>query len=163
MAGRSGRRQQESAMPVRDYDPRQGQAFQGDLAIIPVPNDVAIATDEETRPVEGRLIFSLGKRNGCDHAISLGDDLPGTAQAPVAQSGATAQTGTAHLYRDPAAAEQMVTRGLLTRSIGINCLVVTGGAVVISHPEHDGIRVPPGNYLIVRQTAGPFLGEPRYI
>lgn len=49
-------------MPVRNYDPRQGQAFQGDVAIIPIPDDIAIATTEEILPVAGRLIIQAGEQ-----------------------------------------------------------------------------------------------------
>ena len=163
-------------MPVRSYDPLQGQAFQGDVAIIPIPDDVAIATNEEIPPVEGRLIIQAGERSGHHHAIDLFDrvacfrddglarSLSSKSGAPRTQARARAPRATAHFYRDAAAATLMVTRGLLTRSdLAIGCLVVQGGAVVISHEEHDGIRVPPGNYLVGRQIEGSLQGEPRVI
>ena len=150
-------------MPVRDYDPQQEQAFQGDVAIIPVPDDIAIATDDEIAPIDGRLIIQEGEHSGHHHAIRLFDRVAhfrddglargaaGSARAKRPQS----QTGTAHLYRDAIAADLMVALGLLTRAdLAIGCLVVTGGSVVISHEEHDGIRVPPGNYLVGRQVEG---------
>ena len=159
-------------MPVRDYDPRQGQAFQGDVAIIPVPNDIAIATNEEIAPVDGRLIIQEGEHSGHHHAIRLFDRVAhfrddGLARGPARsahgkrpESRPAAARVTAHLYRDASAAELMVRRGLLTRSdLAIGCLVVTGGSVVISHEEHDGIRVPPGNYLVGRQVEGADANE----
>ncbi len=140
-------------MPVRDYDPCQGQAFQGDIAIIPMPNDIAIAANDEIAPVEGRLIIQEGERSGHHHAIHLFDNvahfrddglarwLSGEADTKPAKSRPAAQGGTAHLYRDATAAQRMVTRGLLTRSdLAIGCLVVKGVSVVVSHEEHEGIR-----------------------
>jgi hypothetical protein len=163
-------------MPVRSYDPLQGQAFQGDVTIIPIPDDVAIATNEEIPPVEGRLIIQAGERSGHHHAIDLFNRFArfrddGLARSLSSKSGALrtqapagAPRATAHFYRDAAAARLMVTRGLLTRSdLAIGCLVVQGGAVVITHEEHDGIRVPPGNYLVGRQIEGSLQGEPRMI
>jgi hypothetical protein len=155
-------------MPVRDYDPGQGQAFQGDVAIIPVPDDIAIATNEEIAPVDGRLIIQEGEHSGHHHAIHLFDRVAhfrddglahGLAPRARAKRRAT-QRGTAHLYRDAIVAELMVALGLLTREdLAIGCLVVTGGAVVISHEEHDGIRIPPGNYLVGRQVEGTGANE----
>jgi hypothetical protein len=155
-------------MPVRDYDPRQGQAFQGDVAIIPVPDIVSIATNDEIAPVDGRLIIQEGEQSGHHHAIRLFDrvayfrddglarELAPSAHAKRKES----QKGTAHLYRDATAAELMVALGLLTRvDLAIGCLVVAGGPVVISHEEHDGIRVPPGNYLVGRQVEGTDADE----
>lgn len=163
-------------MPVRNYEPRQGQAFQGDVAIIPIPDDVTIATNEEIPPVERRLIIQAGERSGHHHAIDLfyrvarfRDDglarsLSSKAAAPRTQARPEASRATAHFYRDIAAAQQMVTRGLLTRSdLAVGCLIVKGGAVIISHEKHDGIRVPPGNYLVGRQIEGSLQGEPRII
>jgi hypothetical protein len=163
-------------MPVRNYDPRQGQAFQGDVAVIPIPDDIAIATTEETVPVEGRLIIQAGEQSGHHHAIDLfgrvarfrDDGLahppPSRAAARRGQARPAVPAATAHFYRDTAAAEQMVTRGLLMRSdLAIGCLVVAGGAVIVSHEEHDGIRIPPGHYLIGRQIEGTLRGAPRTI
>jgi hypothetical protein len=155
-------------MQVQDYDPRQGQAFQGDVAIIPMPDDIAIATNEEIAPIEGRLIIQEGERSGHHHAIHLFERVAhfrddGLARGPAPSAGAKrteSQRGTARLYRDAGAAGLMVIRGLLTRSdLAIGCLVVTGGPIVISHEEHDGIRVPPGNYLVGRQVEGTGTDE----
>jgi hypothetical protein len=163
-------------MAVRSYDPRQGQAFQGDIAIIPIPAGIAIATDEEIPPVEGRLIIQAGETSGHHHAIDLSgravrfrDDglargLPAKAAAPCAKARPVAPKATAHFYRDGLTARLMVIRGLLTRAdLAVGCLVVKGGPVVISHEEHDGIRLPPGNYLVGRQIQASLQGEPRTI
>jgi len=41
---------------IRDYDPALGQAFQGDVSIIPIPDDIEVSTVDEIQPVDGRLI-----------------------------------------------------------------------------------------------------------
>jgi hypothetical protein len=150
-------------MPVRHYDPRQGQAFQGDVAIIPVPDDIAIATNEEIAPIDGRLVIQEGEHSGHHHAIRLLDRVAHFRDDGLARDladEARSPRGTAHLYRDATAAELMVALGLLTRAdLAIGCLVVTGGSVVITHEEHDGIRIPPGNYLVGRQVEGTGAAE----
>jgi len=53
----------------------------------------------------------------------------------------------------PAVGQEMVNRGILARAdLAVGVLVVEGRPVVVSHEEHDGIRLPPGNYLIGRQV-----------
>ena len=49
--------------------------------------------------------------------------------------------------------EAMRGKGILTRGdLAIGCLVVEGVSVVVTHEEHDGIRLPPGNYYVGRQV-----------
>lgn len=152
-------------MNIRNFDPAKGQAFQGDITIIPMPAGVKIATVDEIKPIDGRLIIQEGEASGHHHAI----DLPRTRsfRPPVevsdpvlhvrdtrlrkALGGST--TGAARLWRDPAAVEALRGAGTLTRiDLAIGCLVVEGGPVVIGHEEHDGIRVPAGNYYLGRQV-----------
>ena len=56
-------------MNIRDYDPTKGQAFQGDVAIVPVPKGIAISEHDEIKPVAGRLILQEGEVTGHHHAI----------------------------------------------------------------------------------------------
>jgi hypothetical protein len=157
-------------MPIRDYDPTLGQAFQGDVAIVPMPADITIAQGDEIKPVDGRLVVQEGEATGHHHAVALprgrrfrplaapvGDPLLAT-RSPLLRrmfgggrpSGRT--WATARLFRDRSAVQAMVSRGLLTRAdFAIGCLVVEGGPVVLTHEEHDGIRLPPGNYYVGRQ------------
>ena len=58
-------------MQVHDFDPKTGQAFQGDIAIIPMPSTIAIATSYEIKPRDGRLIIQEGEVSGHHHAITL--------------------------------------------------------------------------------------------
>jgi hypothetical protein len=155
-------------MKIRDYDPSKGCAFQGDVSIVPMPAHIKISTIDQIAPVDGRLILQEGEVSGHHHAINLrkrnfqsqpretGDPLMATRDPKLrkALGGASKKTdATARMYRDPAAANAMVTAGIMTRAdLAIACLVIEGDNVVISHEEHDGIRVPPGNYLIGRQV-----------
>lgn len=151
-------------MNIRDYDPTQGQAFQGDVAIIPMPKDIEIARHDEIKPVDGRLILQEGEVTGHHHAIVLErPDATANAARPVKTSRtaeklmADAEAGrivvpTARLFRDPEAVAELVRRGLLTRGdLAVGCLVVEGNSFVVGHEEHDGIRLPEGNYYIGRQ------------
>lgn len=158
-------------MNIRDYDPSKGQAFQGDVSIIPIPVDITIATSQEISPVKGRLILQEGEVSGHHHAIDLhqrhfqaqpretGDPLLATKSPRLRKAfgGMTKKnveqvTGTAHLYRDDVAVS-MVRRGILTRAdLAVGCLVVSGAPMALTHEEHDGIRLPPGSYLIGRQV-----------
>jgi hypothetical protein len=153
-------------MNIRDFDPALGQAFQGDIAIVPMPVGIRIATVDEIRPGEdGRLIIQEGEASGHHHAIELpaarnfrpaverGDPVSHTRDRKLHKAFGGRAVGTAKLYRDAAAVEALRGAGVLTRSnLAIGCLVVEGAPVVIRHEEHDGIRVPPGNYYLGRQV-----------
>lgn len=153
---------------IRNYDPALGQAFQGDVSIIPIPADIKISTREEIAPVDGRLILQEGEVSGHHHAIRLdhrnfraagtvsGDPLMATNDPKLKKAlGGMAKTkrATARMYVDAAVATEMQRRGLLTRTdLVIGCLVVEGAPMNLTHEEHDGIALLPGNYLIGRQV-----------
>jgi len=150
-------------MNIREWNPAEGQAYQGDVSIVPVPAGVVIATTDEIRPVNGRIIVQAGEMTGHHHAIALADPRAknfrreGAAASPDLRKklsgGGKAQTGTARLYRDATAADAMVRQGILDRSdLVTGFLVVEGGPVVLRHEEHDGIRIPEGRYCIGRQV-----------
>lgn len=153
-------------MNVRDFDPRAGQAFQGDIAIVPMPASIAIATTDEIKPVDGRLIIQEGEASGHHHAIALprerrfrddtrqlGDPSIATRSPKLRRMFAGKKLGTAHLYRDANAVAALRHAGTLSRvDLAIGCLVVEGGPVTISHEEHDGVRLPVGNYYLGRQV-----------
>ena len=156
-------------MPIRDYDPTQGCAFQGDLSIVPIPASIKISTVDEIKPVAGRLILQEGELSGHHHAIALLDRTASSccAGGPTTDKRrsraaeklmADALAGriavpTARLYQDPAAVEALRRAGILTRTdLAIGCLIGEAGPMVISHEEHDGIRLAVGNYYIGRQV-----------
>src|SRR6202008_4382160 len=63
-----------------------------------------------------------------------------------------AKAGSARMYRDPAAANEMVRRGILTRAdLVVGCLVIEGEPMALAHEEHDTIEIPAGKYIIRRQ------------
>jgi hypothetical protein len=153
-------------MKIRDYDPAQGQAFQGDISIIPIPKDIPIQTTREIAPVKGRLILQEGEVSGHHHAIHLrqknfqsqpgisGDPLLATRDPKLKKAlGGMAKAGIARMYDDGKTVAEMVRRKILTRAdLAVGCLVIEGGSMAVTHEEHDGIRLPPGNYLIGRQV-----------
>lgn len=169
-------------MQMRNWNPKDGQAFQGDVAIVPVPAGIKIEMTDEIRPVDGRLILQEGEVTGHHHAISL--EPKGRernfrpADAAVADPFAGATSGlrdrlrgkqraepavaTAHLYRDRDAARSMVAAGILDRDdLCVGFLVVKGGSVVVRHEEHDAIKVPPGSYYVGRQIESAGAEERR--
>lgn len=60
-----------------------------------------------------------------------------------------AQTGTAKLYRDPAAVRALVASNELTTDrLAIGILVIKGAPMILRHDEHDAIRIPVGRYYV---------------
>jgi hypothetical protein len=156
-------------MRILDFDPKEGQAFQGDVAIIPIPSDIAIGRGDEMLPVHGKLILQEGEMTGHHHHIVIERPAKESEESPAepesrkrtmkgveglmsdALAGKIA-VPTARMFRDAAVAIEMQRRGILTRSdLAVACLVVENGPMVVSHQEHDGIRLPVGSYLIGRQ------------
>jgi hypothetical protein len=162
-------------MQIRDFNPAKGQAFQGDVSIIPIPADIAIAKTDEIKPIDNKLILQEGELTGHHHHIALLDRPKNTIKSPrrvkptKAVEGLMAdalagriQVPTAKLYRDPAVAAEMQRRGILIRTdLAVGCLVIEGGPMVVTHQEHDGIRLPAGNYLIGRQIESAGAEERR--
>lgn len=157
----------ETTMTIRDFDPSEGQAFQGDVAIVPIPDSVAVSTAHEIAPINGRLILQEGEVSGHHHAITL--DRAQTAPAdPKVRPRKTSRSAerlmadalagrivvpTARMYRDDAAVQELVRRCILTRAdLAIGILVVEGGPMVVTHEEHDGIRLPVGRFYVGRQV-----------
>ena len=143
---------------IRDWNQAEGQAFQGDVSIIPVPASVKLTLTDQISPVGNLLILQEGETTGHHHAIGLTDrNVPDAINAQVERLMVDALSGriplpSAKLYRDPRAAEQMRGLGILTRTdLIVGLLIVEVGPMVLRHQEHDGIRIPPGVYLIGRQ------------
>ena len=140
---------------VRDWNPAEGLALQGDVSIIPVPAGVRLTLSDEISPVENRLILQEGEVTGHHHAIDLARPEPVNAEVERLMADALAgriPLPSAKLYRDPGAAEQMRQLGILTRTdLVVALLVVEVGPMVLRHEEHDGIRIPPGAYIVGRQ------------
>jgi len=161
---------------IHDFDPKQGQAFQGDVAIIPIPAEVAIDRSDEIAPVDGRLILQEGEVTGHHHAIHLrvrgfrpdrpivGDPVLATRSSKLRRAfgGKPAQMPAARMFGDPAAVQELVRRGILARAdLAVGCLVVEGGTMTVTHEEHDGIRLPAGSYYVGRQVESAGAEERR--
>lgn len=151
-------------MNIQDFDPTQGQAFQGDIAIVPIPADIEISRHDEIKPAQGRLILQEGEVSGHHHAIALAERPAPAAAVRPRKTSRTAErlmgdaaanriaVPTARMFRDPAALAELVRRGILARTdLAIGLLVVEGNSFVVSHEEHDGIRLPEGRFYIGRQ------------
>ena len=151
-------------MEIRDYDPSQGMAFQGDVSIIPLPADIKINRADEISPVAGRLILLEGEVSGHHHAVALMEcaapvalDEPNLVVERLISNAIAGKIAlpSARLFRDPSVGEELRRRGLITRTdLIVGILVVEVGPMCLAHEEHDCIRLPVGNYLIGRQVEG---------
>lgn len=152
-------------MNIRDWNPADGDACQGDVIFMAIPQGIAISTGDEILPRDGRLIIQEGEVSGHHHAIALrarrfrpqaaiGDPVLQVRDTRLRKAfgGKTLRDGTARLYRDRNAVEALRRAGELTRTdLAIGLLIIEGAPVVVAHEEHDGIRVPPGHYYVGRQ------------
>lgn len=145
-------------MQIFDFPASQRGAAQGDLYLFRL-------TDKEAGKLNGAAIKQSargtirlleGEVTGHHHEIVL-DREPSAADAEavaitaiaVAKARSKAKRGTATLYQD---ADLVGRLPWLRRSdLIIGFLVVSGGPVVLRHPEHDGIRLPAGTYYVGRQ------------
>lgn len=154
-------------MNIRDFNPADGMAFQGDVAIVPIPAEIKVGTTDEIKPRDGRLILQEGELTGHHHAIELQrhfrKDAPSTdfllntrdrkLNRLFGRPGPKpASETTARMYRDPAAVEAMRAAGFLTRTdLAVGLLVIEGAPAIVQHEEHDVIRLPVGRYYVGRQ------------
>lgn len=154
-------------MKIHDYDPTKGGAFQGDLCLWPLSaseakklNGVALKA-----PQRGSIRLLEGEVTGHHHEIVLDrtvDDEPSAEAVAVtalaiAKAKAAASRGTATLYQDEALARSLPW--LHRRDLIIGFLVVSGGPVVLRHPEHDAIRLPVGTFYVGRQIESAGAAE----
>ncbi len=146
-------------MNIHDWNPNDGDALQGDVCLFRIPDSVKLDTSDEIKAANGRLVLAEGEVTGHHHAIwdrnpptMFREDGAGVsaAEASAMVAKATkAKTGTAKLYRDPAAIRALVNSGeLSTEALAIGILVVERQPVVLSHDEHEAIRIPPGRYYV---------------
>lgn len=149
-------------MNIVDWDPTKGMAPQGDVLLIPVPPSIVVDLADEVMPDNHRLILQEGEITGHHHAIDLHrqDDVADLRRLNLqierllsdASDGKIALPS-ARLYRGLETAEQMRAAEILTRvDLVIGLLIVEIGPMVLTHDEHDGIRIPPGAYLVGRQV-----------
>jgi len=158
-------------MRIHDYNSAKGMAFQGDVSIIPVLPDIPVSRADEILPTANRLVLQEGEISGHHHAIALAErPMPHQLDEPdlVVErliSDALANRialPSARLFRDPSVGEEMRRRGVITRvDLIIGILVIDTGPMCLLHEEHDGIRIPPGAYLIGRQVESAGAEERR--
>lgn len=167
---------------IRDFDPAAGMAFQGDVAIIPVPDGIGISEADEIAPVAGRLILQAGEVTGHHHAITVDpsqgrssnfrretaamadvvDPFAGASPVLHRRLSGKRKAMTARMFRDRSAADAMIKKGILTRSdLCVGFLKVEGGPAVVRHEEHAGIRLPMGSYYVGRQVESAGAEERR--
>lgn len=141
-------------MQVREFDPRQGQGFQGDIFIMPVPEGIVIAPTFEIKPRDGRLIIQEGEVSGHHHAVDVLDRpkaKPVKALRAAEKIMADAVAGkialpAPRMFRDDAAVQNMFRRGFLTRTdLAIGFLVIDAGDQLVVHEEHNAIRCEGGD------------------
>ena len=151
-------------MIVHDWNPDEGDACQGDVLLFRIPDTIKLDLSDEIKPSANRLVLAEGEVTGHHHAIVLrnapvmfredgsGSGVISAGDAAAMISKATARkkkTGTAKLYRDPAALRALVhAKELSGERLAIGVLVVEGAPVVLTHDEHDAIRIPPGRYYV---------------
>jgi hypothetical protein len=148
-------------MKVHDWNPDDGDALQGDICLFRIPDHIKIDTSDEIKPSANRLILAEGEITGHHHAIWLrnpptmlredgaGAGISDADTAAMVAKATKRKAGTAKLYRDPEAIRELVRiRKLTTAALAIGILEVEKSPVVLSHDEHDAIRIPPGRYYV---------------
>lgn len=149
-------------MKIHDWSPDEGDALQGDVCLFRIPDNIKLNKSDEIKAANGRLVLAEGEVTGHHHAIwdrnppamfrEDGAGVSAAESAAMVAKAAKAKTGTAKLYRDPAAIRSLVNSGeLSTDALAIGILVVEKNPVVLSHDEHDAIRIPPGRYYVGAQ------------
>lgn len=156
---------------VRSFNPAEGWAFQGDVAIGLIPADIAVSTATEIRPVGGALVLLEGEQTGHHHVIDVMERQESVETVSPSKTSKTvegilakaakATPSSVHFYNDTVAVQELVRRGIMSRAdLAIGILVVSGEqGVTVRHHEHDGIRLPAGSYYVGRQIESAFNEE----
>jgi hypothetical protein len=143
------RDERKTKMNIRKYDPSTGAAFQGDIVIMPLPAKIRITSTAEIPMRGGMLILAEGELTGHHHGFVMIPRFRDDGLARALTTKAPVKIGTARLYRDPAALRAMIKGGVLTTdSLCLGFLRVEEGAPPVTHDEHDGIQLLPGEYYI---------------
>lgn len=168
-------------MELRSFDPAKGQAFQGDVSIIPMPDGIALDTTNEIKPVKGRLVLQEGEVTGHHHAIHvrqrnfkpdapIGDPVLHVRDTKLRRaftaakvklddlSDAIERTPTARMYRDPAAVQAMLTTPVKSPA-GTNVPVLTRADLAIGClvVEGDGMPVKHEEHAPITIPPGRYV------
>lgn len=148
-------------MEIHDWNPDEGDALQGDVCLFRIPDSITVDTSDEITAKDGRLVLAEGEITGHHHAIwnrnpptmfredGSGSGVSESDTAAMLKKATKRKVGTAKLYRDPTAMRALVrAKALTTDTLAIGILVVEKNPVVLSHDEHDAIRIPPGCYYV---------------
>ncbi len=149
-------------MTIHEFDKTRRGAPQGDLMIFRLTDaEAARLAGTELKPATRGVIRLLeGEVTGHHHEIVTGgaasehagaDEAAAlaTAELAIARARVAARTGTARLLSDERLAASLPW--LRRTDLMIGFLQVTGGPVILRHPEHDAIRLPEGAYYVGRQ------------
>jgi hypothetical protein len=146
-------------MKIVDYTPNSDQAFQGDVMIAPLPAGICISDSAQEIDLEaigkrpGDVIIAAGEATGHNHAFRYGlDNVARFRDDGLARDlavGAMVQQGTAKLYRDQNALDQLVRNGFVREpGLCIGFLRVENNAPPLTHDEHDAIRFSAREYYV---------------
>jgi len=159
-------------MKTVNWDPKQGDALQGDVCLFQLPKGFEFSKKNEIKAKNNDLILAEGEVTGHHHAIRLpeptmfredgggsGLDIPVKSSKQISKLAdlqnlpADAKIeATIKMYKDDDAVNKLVGLGYLTTPrLAIGFLSIEGNTVVLRHDEHDAIRIPPGNYYVGNQ------------
>lgn len=137
---------------MKIYNPEYGQAYQGDVMVMPLPDGYAIGEDAtKIQPAsDGAIVLGEGEITGHRHAFYPQEPV---RFAPDAQrgDGDVISVGVATLWRDDRLLHRMLRDHLLqggANALHRGFLRVDGAAVALKHEEHDTIMIPPGEYYV---------------
>ena len=147
---------------IIEWNQEEGNAYQGDILIMPLPKDFFFSRENEVAMKDNKLILAEGEATGHYHAIwynppMFRDDCLAHALETAYVSRSQGQ-GIAHLYQDKEAMSDLTSDPRLA----VGLLVVEDATVVLRHNEHDAIRLQPGLYYVGRQREFT-IGEVRQI
>lgn len=144
---------------MKVIDLKGDEALQGDVCIFRIPDSIALSITDEIQPKDGWLTIAEGELTGHHHSIFnpqptfFHDEAMARGEAPFKATTKKDKVGSAKLYRDPAAISALVSGGHLLRAdLAVGILVVEDAPVMLSHQEHDTIRLPVGRYYVGGQV-----------
>lgn len=147
------KQQKEINMKIATWDPNKGDCYQGDICLFRIPDSIKIDKSVEINKKDNRLILAEGEVTGHHHSIWLRYEPAMFRDDAIAREMMTMESNAvASLFSDPKAIANLVKAGELTSAeLAIGILSVEGGTMLLTHNEHDAIRIPPGNYYVGNQ------------
>jgi hypothetical protein len=134
---------------IVDWDPKKGQAYQGDIVLMGIPDTITFDLTAEIAPRDIGLVLAEGEVSGHHHVIKMVPQPMLFRDDAIARDlEAAAPVAAARLYRSPDAIRKMIGARLLTTDrLAIGILYVSI-PVVLRHDEHGGLRIPAGRYYV---------------